>query len=78
MIQSWRPRKAAAALPLPLHFWEGTMDYLEYLVNEIHTTVVATVDDAGLPVTAAIHQENCLHCGNCYEICPARAIVKRR
>ena len=29
-------------------------DYLEYLVREIHTTVVATVDDEGLPVTAAI------------------------
>lgn len=29
-------------------------DYLSYLVNEIHTTVVATVDDEGLPVTAAI------------------------
>ena len=29
-------------------------DYLAYLVEEIHTTVVATVDDAGLPVTAAI------------------------
>ena len=27
-------------------------DYLAYLVEEIHTTVVATVDDAGLPVTA--------------------------
>ena len=24
-----------------------------------------------------IQQENCLHCGNCYEICPARAIVRR-
>ena len=31
-----------------------TRDYLSYLVNEIHTTVVATVDDEGLPVTAAI------------------------
>ena len=30
------------------------MNYLKYLVEEIHTTVVATVDDAGLPVTAAI------------------------
>ena len=30
------------------------MNYLKYLVKEIHTTVVATVDDAGLPVTAAI------------------------
>lgn len=29
-------------------------EYLSYLVQEIHTTVVATVDDAGLPVTAAI------------------------
>ena len=28
--------------------------YLRYLVEEIHTTVVATVDDDGLPVTAAI------------------------
>lgn len=30
------------------------MNYLDYLVREIHTTVVATVDDAGRPVTAAI------------------------
>lgn len=29
-------------------------DYLTYLVKEIHTCVVATVDDDGLPVTAAI------------------------
>lgn len=28
--------------------------YLRYLVDEIHTTVVATVDDDGLPITAAI------------------------
>ena len=27
--------------------------------------------------TVVIHQNNCLHCGNCYEICPARAIEKR-
>lgn len=31
-----------------------TRDYLTYIVREIHTTIVATVDDAGLPVTAAI------------------------
>ncbi len=31
-----------------------TADYLSYVVDEIHTTVVATVDDEGLPVTAAI------------------------
>lgn len=28
--------------------------YFRYLVEEIHTTIVATVDDDGLPVTAAI------------------------
>ena len=31
-----------------------TKDYFGFLVNEIHTAVVATVDDEGLPVTAAI------------------------
>ena len=31
-----------------------TKDYFAYLVNEIHTCIVATVDDDGLPVTAAI------------------------
>lgn len=29
-------------------------DYLEYIARTIHTTIVATVDDEGLPVTAAI------------------------
>lgn len=42
-----------------------TRDYLGYLVNEIHTAVVATVDDEGFPVTAAIdmmdHDENSLY-----------------
>ena len=31
-----------------------TGDYLAYVVHQIHTTIVATVDDEGLPVTAAI------------------------
>lgn len=31
-----------------------TLKYLEYIVNEIHSTVVATVDDNGLPVICAI------------------------
>lgn len=31
-----------------------TKDYFSYIVTEIHTTVVATVDDSGLPVTCAI------------------------
>lgn len=39
--------------------------YFKYLVEEIHTTIVATVDDDGLPVTAAIdmmdYDENSLY-----------------
>lgn len=31
-----------------------TADYLSYIVNKIHRTIVATVDDDGLPVTCAI------------------------
>ena len=30
-----------------------TIDYLSFIVEEIHTVIVATVDDEGLPVTAA-------------------------
>ena len=33
---------------------ESAKKYFKYLVEQIHTTVVATVDDEGLPVTAAI------------------------
>lgn len=29
-------------------------EYFSFIVNEIHSTVVATVDDNGLPVTCAI------------------------
>jgi len=56
--------------PGGFHFIEGairmeTRDYLGYLVNEIITAVVATVDDEGFPVTAAIdmmdHDENSLY-----------------
>lgn len=31
-----------------------TKDYLSYIVQEIHTTIVATVDNEGLPYTSAI------------------------
>ncbi len=31
-----------------------TIDYLRYIVEEVHTVIVATVDDGGLPVTSAI------------------------
>jgi uncharacterized pyridoxamine 5'-phosphate oxidase family protein/Pyruvate/2-oxoacid:ferredoxin oxidoreductase delta subunit len=45
------------AVPEPF-FKEGfdvkAEDYLSYIVKNIHTTIVATVDDEGLPVTAAI------------------------
>lgn len=30
------------------------MNYLKYLVEEIHTTVIATIDQNGLPVTCAV------------------------
>ena len=33
------------------------------------------IDISGKPVV--IRQEHCLHCGNCFEICPARAIERR-
>lgn len=36
-----------------------TAEYLSFVVNEIHTTIVATVDDDGLPVTAAIDMMDC-------------------
>ena len=36
-----------------------TAEYLSYVVNEIHTTIVATMDDEGLPVTAAIDMMDC-------------------
>lgn len=35
------------------------MDYLKYIVEEIHRTIVATVDDEGLPVTCAIDMMDC-------------------
>ena len=34
-------------------------DYLHFIVYEIHTTVVATADDKGLPVTCAIDMMDC-------------------
>ena len=44
---------------------EATMNYLKYLTKEIHSTVMATVDENGLPVTCAIdiadHDENGLY-----------------
>ena len=36
-----------------------TKDYLNYVVHEIHRTIVATVDDEGLPITAAIDMTAC-------------------
>lgn len=35
-----------------------TKEYLKCIVEEIHTTIVATVDDEALPVTAAIDMMN--------------------
>lgn len=33
------------------------------------------IDFTGIP--AAIKQENCLHCGNCFTVCPKKAVVRR-
>ena len=32
----------------------NSTDYLKYITDEIHTVIVATVDDEGHPITAAI------------------------
>ena len=34
-------------------------EYFNCIVNQIHTTVVATTDDRGLPVTCAIDIMDC-------------------
>ena len=36
------------------------IDYLKYIVDEIHSTVFATVDKAGRPVTCAIDMMACI------------------
>ncbi len=38
---------------------EKAEKYFRYLIDEIHTTIVATVADDGLPVTAAIDMMDC-------------------
>lgn len=38
-----------------------TKEYLKYIVEEIHTTIVATVDDEGLPVTAVDYDNDSLY-----------------
>ena len=38
---------------------EKAEKYFQYLVDEIHTTIAATVDDDGLPITAAIDMMDC-------------------
>ena len=35
----------------------------------------ATVDSEGTPFV--IRQEHCLHCGNCYENCPVKAVIRK-
>ena len=36
-----------------------TRDYLKYIVDEIHSTVFAIVDEKGCPVTCAIDMMDC-------------------
>lgn len=51
-----------------------TKAYLKIPVENIHSTVVATIDLSGTPVV--IDQNWCLHCGNCVPVCPAGARSK--
>ena len=34
-------------------------DYFAFIVNEVHTTILATVDEAGCPYTAAVDMMDC-------------------
>ena len=49
-VALWRSRKKKQEVQLMPKY----NNYFRFLVEEIHTTIVATVDDDGLPVTAAI------------------------
>ena len=54
-----------------------TRDYLDYIVHEIHTTIVATVDDDGLPVTAAIDMMDCDDDGLCFLTAKGKSFYDR-
>lgn len=52
--------KLTAPIPLkPKNRGMTDMNYLKYLVEEIHTTVMATADSNGLPVTCAVDIMDC-------------------
>ena len=55
-----------------------TLEILNILQGEIHSTVFATVDDQGLPQTCVIDESHCLHCGNRFHSCPVKAVEKVR
>lgn len=47
------------------------LEYLKMLVEDIHSTSIATIGADDHP------QTRCLHCGRCAEICPKQTIEKR-
>ena len=49
------------------------MKYLQILTEEIHSVVVATLNEEGRPETHVI-DSRCLSCGRCAEVCPVQAI----
>lgn len=66
------------------------IDYLKLLVEEIHSTTVATIGSDGHPQTRIIdmmyYDENGVYfitakgkefCGSCVEICPKKCIEKK-
>ncbi len=50
-----------------------TVKYLQILTEEIHSVVVATLNEEGRPETRVI-DSRCLSCGRCAEVCPVQAI----
>lgn len=53
------------------------MDYLNYLVKEIHTTIAATVDHRDLPVTCAIDMMDSDDCGLYFLTARGKGFYKR-
>lgn len=65
---------------------KADVPYLKSLVDDIHSTTIATIGADGHPQSrviditkklVVIDQHHCLHCGRCAETCPKQVIEKR-
>lgn len=50
------------------------MDYLKLLVDEIHSTTVATTGKAEAVQTGYFVGKGCIGCKLCYSVCPQKCI----